>query len=258
MKKRRARKKSTPSLICRNGTILRSVSIRRYVSAAIGDPVAHSLSPQMQNAALQASDIKMQYARFHILPNELQDALRMFGELDFVGLNLTVPHKIQPSVICKTSRKTRSEQARSAGQCEIRKIPRVQHRWLWIFARDPSKNFRSIFAICACSCSGAGGAARAIALQCARENCERLVVANRTLKGKAIVDGLRDFCGSESSWTGSEIAGCSLGRSGVRFQIANVDLVVNAHRALNRARMHRRFRAIARAASDDLRHGLFE
>ena len=60
----------------------------------LGDPVAHSLSPQMQNAALSACKIEMQYARFHILPNELEDALRMISELEFVGANLTVPHKI--------------------------------------------------------------------------------------------------------------------------------------------------------------------
>jgi hypothetical protein len=30
-----------------------------------GDPVAHSLSPQMQNAALEACQMGTQYARFH-------------------------------------------------------------------------------------------------------------------------------------------------------------------------------------------------
>src|SRR6266566_995371 len=59
-----------------------------------GDPVAHSLSPQMQNAALRAFEINMQYARFHIRANELRSALRFLRELDFVGINLTVPHKI--------------------------------------------------------------------------------------------------------------------------------------------------------------------
>src|SRR4029450_2940365 len=59
-----------------------------------GDPVAHSLSPQMQNAALRACEINMQYARFHIRPNELPLALRLLRELDFVGINLTVPHKM--------------------------------------------------------------------------------------------------------------------------------------------------------------------
>src|SRR5258705_13650859 len=59
-----------------------------------GDPVAHSLSTQMQNAALRAFEINMQYTRFHIRPTELRSALRFLRELDFVGINLTVPHKI--------------------------------------------------------------------------------------------------------------------------------------------------------------------
>ena len=59
-----------------------------------GDPVAHSLSPQMHNAALRALEINLQYARFHIRASELRSALRFLRELDFVGINLTVPHKI--------------------------------------------------------------------------------------------------------------------------------------------------------------------
>src|SRR5437868_14619434 len=62
--------------------------------AVFGDPVAHSLSPQMQNAALRACEINMQYARFHIRANELRRALRFLRELDFIGINVTVPHKI--------------------------------------------------------------------------------------------------------------------------------------------------------------------
>src|SRR6266540_3238912 len=60
----------------------------------LGDPVAHSLSPQMQNAALGACDIHMQYARFHIRANELRSALLFLRRLHFIGVNLTVPHKI--------------------------------------------------------------------------------------------------------------------------------------------------------------------
>src|SRR5882724_12076189 len=59
-----------------------------------GDPVAHSLSPQMQNAALRACEIDMQYARFHIRANEIRAALRFLRQVDFIGVNLTVPHKI--------------------------------------------------------------------------------------------------------------------------------------------------------------------
>jgi hypothetical protein len=54
-----------------------------------GDPAAHPLAPQMQNAALRAFKINVQYARLHIRPNELRAALGFVRELDFVGINLT-------------------------------------------------------------------------------------------------------------------------------------------------------------------------
>src|ERR1700687_5980950 len=59
-----------------------------------GDPVEHSLSPQMQNAALKHCKIDVQYARFHISPGELRDAIDLVRKLDFVGVNLTIPHKV--------------------------------------------------------------------------------------------------------------------------------------------------------------------
>src|ERR1700756_2749104 len=62
-----------------------------------GDPVEHSLSPQMQNAALKEDKIDLQYARFHILPDQLREALNRVRDLQFVGVNLTIPHKIAAS-----------------------------------------------------------------------------------------------------------------------------------------------------------------
>src|ERR1700686_3616482 len=59
-----------------------------------GDPVEHSLSPQMQNVALKHCKIDMQYVRFHILPNELREAIDLIRKLKFIGVNLTIPHKI--------------------------------------------------------------------------------------------------------------------------------------------------------------------
>src|SRR5437764_14527372 len=58
-----------------------------------GDPVGHSLSPQMQNAALKSCKIDMQYARFQISPDELQSALDLIRELNFVAVNFTTPQK---------------------------------------------------------------------------------------------------------------------------------------------------------------------
>src|SRR5436309_15736783 len=59
-----------------------------------GDPVEHSLSPQMQNAALKHRKIDIQYARFHVSPDELREAMDLIRKLEFVGVNLTIPHKL--------------------------------------------------------------------------------------------------------------------------------------------------------------------
>jgi shikimate dehydrogenase len=77
---------------------------------------------------------------------------------------------------------------------------------------------------------GAGGAARAIAWQCAKENCERLVVANRDAgKGAMLVEQLRPaFAGPRVLGPVARLQSIGLDEAALRFQIANTDLVVNA------------------------------
>jgi shikimate dehydrogenase len=61
--------------------------------AVFGDPVAHSASPPMHNAAFQAAGLAMGYCRLHIRPEELTAALRLLPAKGFVGVNCTIPHK---------------------------------------------------------------------------------------------------------------------------------------------------------------------
>ena len=58
-----------------------------------GDPVAHSLSPLMQNAALAACGIDAVYAPFRVPAQELAPAVAAVRALNFWGVNVTVPHK---------------------------------------------------------------------------------------------------------------------------------------------------------------------
>jgi shikimate dehydrogenase len=59
----------------------------------IGDPVSHSRSPAMHNAALEALELDAVYVAFHVTPARLKDAVRAIRALDLAGLNVTVPHK---------------------------------------------------------------------------------------------------------------------------------------------------------------------
>lgn len=59
----------------------------------IGDPVAHSLSPVMQNAAFKALNMDCYYAPFHVKGRYLYEAVNGARALGLGGLNVTVPHK---------------------------------------------------------------------------------------------------------------------------------------------------------------------
>ena len=196
-----------------------------------GDPVAHSLSPQMQNAALGACDIHMQYARFHIRGNELRSALLFLRRLDFVGINLTVPHKIGAF----TQIDEADESATRAGAVNT---IRVRDEKL-IASNTDSEGFlraiRTEFSIDlrdlrVMIIGGGGGTGRAIAWQCALENCERLVLVNRTLeKAIALAEQLRPFfSGPRVLGPSARIEAVARDEFAMRAQLADIDLIVNA------------------------------
>ena len=62
--------------------------------AVLGDPVAHSLSPSMQNAALEFLHLPYRYGRLHVATLDLAKAFDLLRERDFIGWNLTIPHKL--------------------------------------------------------------------------------------------------------------------------------------------------------------------
>jgi shikimate dehydrogenase len=62
--------------------------------AVLGDPVSHSLSPEMQNAGLQSLHLPYRYGRLHVRPDDLAEAFDLLRERDFIGWNLTIPHKL--------------------------------------------------------------------------------------------------------------------------------------------------------------------
>ncbi len=59
----------------------------------IGDPVSHSRSPRMQNAALRAMGLDWVYVPLPVKADGLAAALRGVAAAGFVGVNVTVPHK---------------------------------------------------------------------------------------------------------------------------------------------------------------------
>ena len=63
------------------------------IVGVIGDPVEHSRSPQMHNAAFAKAGLDYVYVPFHVRPNDLTDAIAGFKAINVVGINVTLPHK---------------------------------------------------------------------------------------------------------------------------------------------------------------------
>jgi shikimate dehydrogenase len=60
----------------------------------IGDPVQHSLSPLMQNAAFSALGINSAYISFRVPSRDLKTSIESLKSLGIAGFNVTIPHKI--------------------------------------------------------------------------------------------------------------------------------------------------------------------
>lgn len=60
----------------------------------IGYPIKHSLSPVIQNAAIDKADIDYTYIAMPIRPEDLKVAVQGLRALNFTGFNVTIPHKV--------------------------------------------------------------------------------------------------------------------------------------------------------------------
>ena len=198
--------------------------------AVFGDPVAHSASPPMHNAALESLGMAARYTRLHILPGELRDALRMLPGKGFLGANLTIPHKAA-ALACMDRV---DEHARRIGAVNT---VLVEGEELIGFNTDGPGLVRAIRAefgvdlrdMRVLLLGAGGGAGRAVAMQCVIEQCERLVLVNRTLeKASALADELRPmFKGPHVSGPLARVQAVAWEEGVLRAQMEQTDLVIN-------------------------------
>ena len=185
-----------------------------------GDPVAHTASPAMHNAAFTALKMNWKYLPFHVAVANLQAALHGIRSLNMVGVNLTVPHKVAALEFLDEV----DPEARQLGA--VNTVVVEKGRLLGFntdgygFARAIQEEFnlglqgRSVLVL------GAGGAGRSIAVKCVREGAQQVWVANRT-PGKS--DAILQAVGNAGP-----IAAIPLTNPAIRTIIDRVDLLVNA------------------------------
>jgi shikimate dehydrogenase len=149
------------------------------LTAIFGDPVEHSRSPAMHNAAYAALGMNRKYAAFHVSSDQLAAALGAISALGILGVNLTVPHKEAAARMLKLQ----SAEARLLGavNCVVNRNGKLfgdnsDARGLERALRDLRCDLRGKLALVV----GAGGGAAAAVLACQRLGARRIVIANRT------------------------------------------------------------------------------
>jgi shikimate dehydrogenase len=149
--------------------------------AVLGDPVAHSASPPMHMAALEACGLAHTYGRIHIRPEDLPEAIRLLTESMFIGVNLTIPHKT--AILPLLNAVDPHAKVMGAVNTVLFKEGRLTG-----FNTDGKGLTRAIAedfgvelgALRVLILGAGGGAGRSIALQCALEGCPKITLVNRT------------------------------------------------------------------------------
>lgn len=193
------------------------------VVAIIGDPVSHSLSPVIQNAAMEAAGIDMVYVPFHVKDADLEAAVGAVRAMGMVGLNVTIPHKER--VIKYLDEVDPAAKALGAVNVVVNKDGKLKG-----YNTDGEGYVRSLtietgFAPAGKSAVvvGAGGAARGIVAALLARGLKRIVIANRTVKrAEAIADEFRE------SFDGAAIETVGLTGELMEPFMKGVDLIVNA------------------------------
>ncbi len=72
----------------------RVVTGKTQLCGIIGDPVEHSMSPAMHNAAFARMGLDFWYVPFRVKPEDLPQAVAGMKALNIRGLNVTIPHKV--------------------------------------------------------------------------------------------------------------------------------------------------------------------
>ena len=146
--------------------------------AVLGDPVGHSLSPILQNAAISKLGLDWRYMALPVAAAGLPVALEGLHNLGAVGLNVTIPHKqaVMPLLQGLTPL------ARRIGA--VNTLVRRSHGWLgdntdmegfMAPLQRQGVDLRNNTALVL----GGGGSARAVVAGCGALGCGRILVAGR-------------------------------------------------------------------------------
>lgn len=157
--------------------------------AVIGDPIDHSLSPNIHSAAFRELNLDSSYIAYRIPKGELADGVEGLKKIKIDGFNITIPHKIEMmkylDKIDESCSLIGAVNTVSNKDGVLKGYNTDMDGFLEPFKKK-ELNIKDAKVLLL----GAGGAARAIVAGFAKEKAKQITIANRTLE-KAT--GLSEF-----------------------------------------------------------------
>ena len=149
--------------------------------AVIGDPIDHSLSPTIHNAAYRHLDLECTYIGYKINKNELESGIQSLKSIKISGFNVTIPHKIEIMKLLDDV----DENCKLIGAANtivndngsLKGYNTDMDGFL-----EPIKNREIPIRDSNVLLLGAGGASRAIIAGFAKEHVKKITVVNRTIE----------------------------------------------------------------------------
>ena len=196
-----------------------AISGKTKVLGLIGQPVAHSLSPAIHNTFAKTLGQDTAYMVFDVAPNSLKAAICGAHALGISGLNFTYPHKTHAAKMAIT---LDSLATQAAAVNTLKHTPRGYVGYNTdVFGVERALIGHNVIPNSA-TIMGAGAAATAAAIACARLGASHLTIINRTKKNtKTLASRLKMYYNVD-------IAICEARDSGVLQHCGDVFIVATA------------------------------
>ena len=186
--------------------------------AVIGDPIDHSLSPNIHGAAFRELNMDCSYIAYRIPRGELKEGIDSLKKIKISGFNVTIPHKIEMmkyldkidescSIIGAVNTVTNDDGVLKGYNTDMDGF------------LDPFKKKKIKIEDKNVLLLGAGGAARAIVAGFAKEKAKKITVANRTLENANNLAQFAKKIGIDADSKKIE---------DVQINLENFDVIVNA------------------------------
>ncbi len=191
----------------------------------IGNPIAHSKSPQMQQAALNEAGLPYRYVRLLADTEEsaFERLLAALADRSFIGVNVTVPFK-KKAFAAAVQADALSTLCGAANTLVLK-----EDGWHCFNTDGPGferaihelggKGLNNLRIVILGACGGAGSA---LAAQCALSNCPALTLINRPRPE------LENLATTLRPHTQGSISTCQFNTPEAREAVKQADLVVNA------------------------------